>query len=111
MQCAMVCCELMQKHLEQSKMPKLNKLFQIEVTDIFAGEANYSWATRHIIRANTMRGAINRFSKMSDMNWRCIWGNCFAMRYDSKSGATCLFIEEFNHESKFKDYRLSTDER
>lgn len=92
-------------------MAKLNKLFQIEVTDTFSGEANYSWATHHIIRANTMRGAINRFSKMSDMKWCCTWDNCFAMRYDSKSGATCLFIEEYGPEGNFADYRLSTDER
>ena len=38
----------------------MKTLYFIEVTDVYGGEANYSWVTRHIIRANSTRGAGNR---------------------------------------------------
>ncbi len=83
------------------------RLFFIEVTDVFGGEANYSWVTRHIIRATTQRGAVNKFSRLSSMEWRAVYSD----RYDSKSGATCYFISEYDHDahSQFSHYR--TDER
>lgn len=33
-------------------------LYFVEVTDIYGGEANYSWVTRHAIRAKSERGAV-----------------------------------------------------
>lgn len=85
-------------------------LFYIEVTDTFGGEANYSWVTRHVIRANNERGAINRFSRMSGMNWHCAGDYGDSKRYDSASGATCYFINAYDAEQvKFCD--LQTDER
>lgn len=71
------------------------QLFYIEVTDTFGGEANYSWVTRHIISGSAMRGAINRFARLSGMKWH----NVGCGRYDSKSGATCFFIDEFDPET------------
>lgn len=57
-------------------------LFYIEVTDQFGGEANYSWVTRHVIKANTERGAVNKFSSLSGMSWK----NEFSDKYVSESG-------------------------
>ena len=91
---------------------KLENLYFIEVTDTFGGDANYSWVTRHVIRANTLRGAVNRFSKLSGMEWHCTdssWGD-MESRYDSKSGATCYFIGEYEPE-RHAELRLETDER
>ncbi len=79
--------------------------YYIEVTDVFGGEANYSWVTRHVIRGKSKRGAINRFSRLSGMNWH----NVGCDRYDSKSGATCLFIDDLDDDRKTD--RLSTDDR
>lgn len=84
--------------------------FYIEVTDVYGGEDNYSWATRHIIKAKTMRGAVNRFSRMSGISWRCVGGHDGQRRYDSRSGATCFFIEPFSEENT-EGFRFSTDER
>jgi hypothetical protein len=67
-------------------------LFYIEVTDVYGGEANFSWVTRFIIRGKSLRGAVNRFSRMSNISWHSV-GNG---RYDSKTGATCFFIEEYD---------------
>ena len=85
-------------------------LFFIEVTDTFGGDANYAWVTRHVIRAKTQRGAVNRFSRLSGMNWHCVDAYSDTARYDSHSGATCYFIEGYDPESHGR-YRLNTDER
>lgn len=81
-------------------------LFYIEVTDQFGGEANYSWVTRHIIKANTKRGAVNKFSRLSGMGWK----NEFSEKYVSESGVTCYFIFEYDPEMH-GGYYFNTDER
>jgi hypothetical protein len=83
------------------------RLFYIEVTDTFGGEANYSWVTRHIIRASTERGAVNKFSRLSGMEWR----GAGCERYDSKSGATCFFLNAYTHDEHSQFLSYSTDER
>jgi hypothetical protein len=70
------------------------QLYFIEVTDTYGGEANYSWVTRHLIKGSSIRGAINRFSRLSGLSWRAVGND----RYDSLSGATCLFITEYDPE-------------
>ena len=66
--------------------------FRIEITDTFGGEANYSWVTRHEIRAKSMLGAIQKLSRLSGLHWRLVYDCGDMRRYDSKSGATCAFI-------------------
>jgi hypothetical protein len=85
----------------------MKKLFYIEVTDTFGGEANYTWVTRHIIKAKSKLGAIQRFSKVSGLNWRHDYQN----RYNSKSGETCLFISEYDPEYNGHFTKYQTDER
>lgn len=84
-------------------------LFYIEVTDTFGGDANYSWVTRHVIRAKTLKGAVQRFSRLSGMSWHCVDDYGDSKRYDSASGATCYFIEEYDE--TLHNYRFDTDER
>jgi hypothetical protein len=83
------------------------RLYYIEVTDVFGGEANYSWVTRHIIRASTERGAVNKFSRLSGMEWRGV--GC--ERFDSKSGATCYFLNSYDHDMHSRYLHFATDER
>ena len=85
----------------------MKTLFFIEITDTFGGEANYSWVTRHIIRAKSERGAICALSRRSDISWHSV--GC--ERYDSKSGATCAFIREYHPEYDNAYSRLETDDR
>lgn len=84
----------------------MKTLYFIEVTDTFGGEANYSWATRHVIKAKSLRGAVNALSRRSGISWHSVGCN----RYDSKSGATCAFIEEFDP-AFHEEYRFDTDDR
>jgi hypothetical protein len=67
--------------------------FNIEVTDTFGGEANYSWVTRHEVESNTLLGAVQKFARMSGMSWHKVGDYGDQRRYDSKSGATCFFIK------------------
>lgn len=85
-------------------------LFFVEITDTFAGEANYSWVTRHAIKASSFRGAISKLSKLSGINWRKVADFGDQCRYDSKSGATCAFIEHYDN-SIHSGASYSTDER
>ena len=81
------------------------RLFYIEVTDTFGGEANYSWVTRHVIRAKSERGAIAALARRSGLNWRFD-----GTKYLSKSGATCAFIDMYDKEYH-GELRLNTDDR
>ena len=59
-------------------------LYFVEITDTYGGEANYSWVTRHLVRASSVRGAVWRISRDSGMKWHSVGCD----RYDSDSGAT-----------------------
>lgn len=76
----------------------MKKFFFVEITDTFGGEANYSWVTRHKVRASTARGAIVRVNKDSGLGFRLAYDMGDCVRYDSKSGATCAFVEEWDDE-------------
>lgn len=62
--------------------------FFAEITDTFGGEANYSWVTRHKIKAASIRGALIRLNRDSGLGFRSVGCD----RFDSRSGATCAFI-------------------
>ncbi len=83
----------------------MKNLFFIEVTDVYGGEANYSWVTRHVIKAKSERGAITALARRSGLNWRND-----GYRYLSKSGATCAFVDRYD-ETSHGQLRLDTDER
>lgn len=74
----------------------INNEFYCELTDTFGGEANYSWVTRFKVRASTMRGAMLKVGRVTGLNFRCVMDSSDKRRYDSKSGATCLFVEWFD---------------
>jgi hypothetical protein len=67
--------------------------WRIEVTDTYGGEANYSWVTRHIVHSRTRLGAVQKFSRISGVKWRKVSDYGDSARYDSRSGATCFFID------------------
>ena len=53
-----------------------------------------------------MRGAVNKLAKYSGMQWQVNSNYEGMMRYDSKSGATCFFICEFE-DAMHGGYRLN----
>jgi hypothetical protein len=77
----------------------MKQFFHVEITDTFAGEANYSWVTRHKVKASTIQGAITKVAKDSGLSFRKAWGFDDSARYDSKSGATCAFVQAWDDDS------------
>ena len=45
------------------------KTYYFEMTDTFGGELNYCWLERFIIKANTLRGAINKLSRHTGLKF------------------------------------------
>ncbi len=84
------------------------KFFFVEVTDTFGGEANYSWVTRHKVKAATIRGAVVRLNRDSGLGFHKVIDMGDTVRYDSHTGATCAFIEEWDNEQHSKLGRIST---
>jgi len=84
----------------------MSKAYYVEVTDTFGGEANYSWVTRHKVRASSPRGAIVRVNRDSGLGFRRSYDMGDCVRYDSRSGATCAFVCEWDGDSH-GDYRVS----
>ncbi len=93
-------------------MPASNpryRMYFVEVTDTYAGEANYSWVTRHRVRASSARGAIVRVNRESGLGLRRVadYGDC--IRYDSRSGATCAFVSEWDEAAHSELFHVRTD--
>lgn len=85
----------------------MKTLYFIEVTDTFAGEANYSWVTRSIIAARSIHGVLCILSRESGLNFHSVG----AERFDSKSGACCAFIREFDLDTDNDYIRYARDDR
>lgn len=64
------------------------KQFYFEVTDTYAGEANYCWVKRLKINANSLHGALIKLSKYMGLNFR----RYDEMRYNAKGACICAFI-------------------
>ena len=66
--------------------------FNIEITDTFGGEANYSWVRRYTYEAKSFLGAINKLAREYGSGWRKNY-DCFDYaRYDFNGSCICCFI-------------------
>jgi hypothetical protein len=75
--------------------PKGEKMaYEIEVTDTFAGEANYSWVRKFKVQKDSVRGCILWLSKNYKNGWRIDYktGEEFA-RYNLNGYTICCFIQ------------------
>lgn len=84
----------------------MENLYFIEASYTACGEPEYSWETQYVIKAKSINGAINRFSRLSGTSCRHDW----AGRYNSKSGLTYLFISKFD-DFEHGQYRFAIDDR
>jgi hypothetical protein len=81
------------------------QFFFAEITDTFGGEANYSWVTRHKIAASSVRGALIKLNRDSGLGFRSVGCD----RFDSRSGATCCFIEPWDEKIHSQVFHVRTD--
>lgn len=68
--------------------------FKAEITDMYGGEANYSWVTRHDVEAKSFRGAVCKMSRESGLSWRKHADLGDTIQYLSESKATTMFITQ-----------------
>jgi hypothetical protein len=67
--------------------------FMVELTDTFAGEANYSWVRRYVVKARTPRGAMRITASARGLfGWRKAWDGGDLVRYDLQGSAVCAFV-------------------
>jgi hypothetical protein len=78
-------------------MAKKNDYF-VEMTDTFAGEANYSWARRFKIRASSLRGVAQIMARQTGLRWHLVDEYSDTARYDSESGLTCFFVDNWEED-------------
>jgi hypothetical protein len=68
--------------------------YQIEITDLFGGEANYSWVRRFEVRARSFRGAINAVARQYGSGWkRTVWCGDY-QQYNLRNAAITCFVTE-----------------
>ena len=82
-------------------MKATQSIFFVEVTDTYAGDANYCWVHRFKVHATTFRGAIRKVSREMGLPSARINGNYGDMaRYDFKGAAICAFVTDYEDQAE-----------
>ena len=69
----------------------MNK-YNIEITDTFGGESNYSWVKRFTVESNTMLGAIHKLGALYCTGWRLSYGDSELSCYKLPGACVICFI-------------------
>ena len=72
--------------------PEQLDTYNVEITDTYGGEANYSWVRRYTFEAPSLRSAVQQLAVAYDTGWRKDWDNGDTARYNHKYGHICAFI-------------------
>lgn len=70
----------------------MKQTFDIEVTDTFGGEANYSWVRRYTYKANSILGAIQQLARQHGVGWVKEYDTGDTARYNLTGSAICAFV-------------------
>lgn len=68
-------------------------MYSIEITDLYGGELNYSWVRRYKIESKSMRGAVQKLSRLTGGSHRFYLGDDDCAVYHSVSGCIGVTIE------------------
>lgn len=81
-----------------NKKLESKEIFAVEETDLFCGEANYTYVRRYLVKAKSERGVASVMAKYCGLNFRLDgdYGDC--KRYHSKSNLTVIFISLHDEE-------------
>ena len=67
--------------------------YHVEITDTFGGEANYCWTREYMVRASTIRGAVQVLACKQGAGWAKTYGDNFGnARYDLSGACVCCFV-------------------
>lgn len=68
-------------------------IFNVEVTDTFGEEANYTWVRRFKVKASSDRGAIRIVQREMNLgSVSKVWDCGDHSRFDVKGAAICAFV-------------------
>jgi hypothetical protein len=70
------------------------KTFNIEVTDTFGGEANYSWVKRFTFKTSSVHGALILLGREYGRGWRKHWDNGTTIAYKVPGKCIICFVTE-----------------
>ena len=80
---------------------KLNCIYYVEVTDTYAGEANYCWVKRFKVHASSRLGAIRKVSRETGYRFREVANYGDMVRYDAKGAAVSAFLEGYEAQAEY----------
>ena len=66
--------------------------FNIEITDTFGGEPNYTWVRRYTFVARSMLGAIQKLAREYNFGWRKDYYSGEWARYNLHGANVCCFV-------------------
>jgi hypothetical protein len=80
----------------------MTKVYFVEVTDTFGGEANYEWVHRFKVHANTERGAMRKIET------RLHFGGGVAKDWDTgdvqcwvwRDSCVCAFVQDYTDQAE-----------
>ena len=72
--------------------------FNIEITDTFGGEANYSWVRRYTYQAKSFRGAVAKLAREYGSGWRLDFTYDDMARYNLTGACVCCFVSYADEE-------------
>ena len=82
----------------------METIFYVEVTDTFAGEANYSWVQRFKVHASSFMGAVRKVSREMGYSARINGNHGDMARYDFKGAAICAFVMPYENQAEQYSY-------
>lgn len=72
-------------------------MYEVEMTDTFGGEANYTWVRRERIEASSLMQAITKFKKIYGVGkHRKVMDTGDMVRVDVVGSSVCIFSEWSN---------------
>jgi hypothetical protein len=82
-------------------MKATQSIFFVEVTDTYAGDANYCWVHRFKVHATTFVGAIRKVRREMGLPPARIDSNYGDMvRYNFKDAAICAFVMGYEDQAE-----------
>lgn len=81
--------------------------YYVEMTDTYAGEANYSWVSRFLVKAETMRGAMRKITRHTGYPARKDFDAGDCTRFNVPGAGLCFFAEWTDEPDKLREqYQL-----
>lgn len=80
----------------------MKNIYFVEVTDTFAGEANYSWVKRFKVHATSDLGAIRKVSRAVGLRFRKEHDTGDMASYRAIGACVCAFLSGYEDEAEHK---------